>query len=189
MRSTLRLGTLFVLGLLTACSSPKIITNVDPNADFGRYRTFAFTEQLGTDSDEYQSLRTQFLKRAVSRELEARGYTESEQSDLLVNFYLHAQDKLATTTTPTAYYGYRGYGGYGTWGGYGGYETTVTQYTEGTLNVDLVDRRRMQLVWEGAIIGEVTDKMRRELEKSIDEAVHQLFEHFPFTAPLPTPAG
>lgn len=183
MRRTLQLGILLAFGLLTACSSPKIITNVDPNADFGRYRTYGFTEVLGTDSDEYQSLKTQFLKQAVARELEARGYTDADQPDLLVNFYLQSQEKLATTSTPSAYYGYRGYGGYGTWGGYGGYETTVTQYTEGTLNIDLVDSRRMQLVWEGAIIGEVTDKMRRELEKSIDEAVHDLFEQFPFTAP------
>ncbi|MCA8979652.1 MAG: DUF4136 domain-containing protein [Planctomycetes bacterium] len=186
MRRTLQLGILVVLGLLSACSSPKVITNVDPNADFDRYRTFGFTERLGTDSDDYQSLKTQFLKQAVARELEARGYSPADQPDLLVNFYLQSKEKIASTTTPSAYYGYRGYGGYGTWGGYAGYETTVTQYTEGTLNVDLVDSRRMQLVWEGAIVGEVTDEMRRELEKSIDDAVKTLFEKFPFTAPPPT---
>lgn len=183
MRRIHQLALLLTLGLATGCSSPRVITNVDPNADFARYRTYGFADPLGTDSDEYQSLTSQFLKRAVSRELDARGYTAAEQPDLLVNFYLHAKEKLSTTSSPSAYYGYRGYGGYGTWGGYGGYETTVTQYTEGTLNVDLVDKRRMQLVWEGAIIGQVTDEMRRELEKSIDESVATLFESFPFTAP------
>jgi uncharacterized protein DUF4136 len=185
MRRTIQLGLLLVLGLLTGCSSPKIITNVDPNAAFDRYRTYGFTDPLGTDSDEYQSLTSQFLKQAVGRELEARGYTAADAPDLLVNFYLQTQEKLNTTTQPSGYYGYRGHGGYGTWGGYGGYETTVTQYTEGTLNIDLVDSRRMQLVWEGAIIGQITDKMRRELEKSIDESVAKLFAEFPFTAPVP----
>jgi len=184
MRRTLQLGLFLALGLLNGCSSPKIITNVDPNADFGRYTTYGFTDPLGADSADYQSLVSQFLKRAVAHELEVRGYTTADAPDLLVNFYLHSQDKLSTSTQPSAYYGYRGYGGYGTWGGYGGYETTVTQYTEGTLNVDLVDSRRMQLVWEGVIIGQITDKMRRELEKSIDESVARLFEKFPFTAPV-----
>lgn len=182
MHRHIQLFALLLLATVTACSSPKVITNVDPNADFSVFRTYGFADPLGTDKAGYQDLTTQFLKEAVSRELEARGYTTSDSPDLLVNFFLQSEEKLSTTTSPSAYYGYRGYGGYGTWGGYGGYETTVTQYTQGTLNVDLVDSRRMQLVWEGAIIGQVTDKMRRELKASIDKAVTGLFEEYPFRA-------
>lgn len=44
------------------------------------------------------------------------------------------------------YYGYRrGY--YSPWVGYSyATETTVSQYTEGTFNIDIVDARRQQLI-------------------------------------------
>lgn len=48
------------------------------------------------------------------------------------------------------YYGYRrGY--YDPWMGYGyGTTTQVSQYTEGTINIDLVDMAQKRMVWEGA---------------------------------------
>jgi hypothetical protein len=102
-----------------------------------------------------------------------------------VNFYVHTQEKIKTTQTPTttAYYGYRG-GRYGTWGGYGGvaYETRVTQYTEGTLNVDLVDNARDQLVWEAAMVGRVSDDTRENLETKVNEAIAELFLKYPYRA-------
>ena len=124
-----------LLALVAGCSSTKVFSNVDPNADFGSYSTYGFHETLGTDSQPYQDIATQFMKDAVARELEARGYSRSKEPDLLVNFHISTEEKLQTTTTPTGYYGYRGYGGYGTWGGYAGYETTVSQYTQGTVQV------------------------------------------------------
>jgi hypothetical protein len=81
------------------------------------------------------------------------------------------------------YYGYRDpfYGG---WGGYGmGYETHVDSYTEGTLNVDVVDARTQKLVWEGAIIGRITESVVKNLEKSIDNAVHEVYKNFPIQVP------
>lgn len=168
---------------VAACSSAKVYTTVDPDADFSRYATFGFHEKLGTDSEDYRSLATRFLQEATARELEARGYTRSDTPDLLVNFRLHTQQKLETTAAPSAgYYGYRGYAGYGTWGGYGGFETTVDEYTEGTLNIDLVDRARNQLVWEGTVVTRVTNSMREEMQEHLDKAVTGAFEKYPFTA-------
>ena len=94
--------------------------------------------------------------------------------------------KIKTTQTPTTsagYYGYRGYGGgYGGWGGYGGYETQVTQYTEGTVNVDLVDNKRSQLIWEAALVGRVTDKARENLEATVNEVMVEVFRSYPYIA-------
>ena len=183
MQRFLHLALLLSIGFCASCSSPRIITNTDPNADFAAYSSYGFAEDLGTNLEDYESLETQFLKVAVGRELEARGYTPSDAPDLLVNFYVLTKEKVRTTSTPSSYYGYRGHGGYGTWGGHGAYETTTTQYTEGTLNIDLIDRGRMQLVWEGAIIGTLTDKERKNIEQTIDTAVANVFEHYPFVAP------
>ncbi len=171
--------------LFSGCATPpKIYINEDPAADFSGYRTYDFEDELGTDRSGYSSLLSQYLKNAVSREMETRGYSLSDNPDLFVNFYLLSQDKIKTTQTPSssgAYYGYRG-GRYNTWGGYSGTETRVTQYTEGTLNIDLVEAKRDQLVWEGTLVGKITEEVRNNLEPIIGQAVAEIFKSYPYSA-------
>ena len=79
---------------------------------------------------------------------------------------------------------HRGRGGAGTWGGYSmsASTTTVTQTTEGTLAIDLIDVRRKQLVWEAAATGRVTDKLRENLEAVANAAVEDMFARYPVPA-------
>lgn len=177
-RKTTAALSLALATLIQACAGPKVIANYDRAADFGAYRTYGFSAQLATDDGDTTTLLSKFLKAAATRELEARGYTASDEPDLVVNFNVSSQQKTEVTETPTAYYGYRRYG----WGMGGAYETSVRQYTEGTLNVDLVDRARNELVWEGAYVGVVTDAMRENLQQTCDEAVAEVFGAYPFVA-------
>ena len=171
--------------LLLGCSSgPKIYTNEDPAANFNNYRTYAFEPVLGTDRPGYTSLLSQYLKSAVQHEMDLRGYAYAQDNpDLYINFYVHTQEKIRATQTPTtgAYYGYRR-GRYGTWGGYGGYETTVTQYTEGTFTLDMVDSGRDQLVWEGTMVGRIKSDTMENLQPRVNEAVANMFEQYPYRA-------
>lgn len=177
------LGIVACAALLGGCASgPKIFARQDPSADFGAYRTFGFRAPLGTDEQGYSSILSQLLRTAVTREMESRGYKRADQPDLLVNFHVSTREKVQATSAPAAggYYGYRrGY--YGVWGGYP-METTVTQYTEGTLNIDLVDARRNQLVWEGVAVGRIREEARRNLEPAVNEAVAKIFLEYPHRA-------
>ena len=166
-------------------SSPNTFSNKDPKVDFSQYRTYAFFSNPGTNHDEYESLVTNFLKVAVAQNMDRRGLEYSKDSDLLVNFYINTKEKIRSRSVPTtsAYYGWRD-PFYDAWGGYGGYETTVDQYTEGTLHIDLVDTATNQLVWEGGVTGRVTDAVIRNLEASIDAAVDAIFN-----AAFPLPEG
>jgi len=166
--------------LLAACSSgPKIYTNQDPNADLGNYQTFGFEQQLGTDrQDGSRSLESQYLMAAAKNQMQLRGYTYSENNpDLSVNFYIQTKEKIRSTSTPTAggYYGYRG----GAYGAYGGYDTTVTQYTEGTVTIDLIDMTTDQLVWEGTAVGRVTEKVMENLEQAATDVVAEIYGSYP----------
>jgi hypothetical protein len=184
---SLELAALGAIVLLAGCSSgPKIYTNQDPAANFGDYKTFGFQAKLGTDGDQYASLASQYLKAATVREMTARGYKESSNPDISVNFSLVTEEKIRTTQTPTTggYYGYRGYGA---WGGYAGYETRVTQYTEGTVNLDIIDVKKQQLVWEGVVVGKVTDEVRENLQAVCDEVVTEILSNYPYVAGNPTP--
>ena len=172
-----------MLFVASCASGPDIRANVNPQADFGNYRTFAFFDPLGTDRGEYSSIVSQTLKSAARRELEARGYRyEPSQPDLLVNFGARLEEKTQVTQTPTmgygGYYGYRG----GFYGGWPAYETNVSQYKEGTLNVDLVDPKRRELVWEGVAVGRVSKKTQEERVAAINSVMSEIFAEFPYAA-------
>jgi hypothetical protein len=180
--------------LLAACaSSPKIFVNQDPNADFSKYKTYNYEPVLGTDERKgYRSILSNYMVAAVDREMQSRGYTLSDNPDLLVNFYIHTEEKIRTTSSPSmgGYYGYRG----GYYGSYGGYDTTVTQYTEGTLNIDLVDNASATLVWEGVTVGKITDKVRENLEEAVNAAIPEIMAQYTqyasgFVPPQPVEAA
>jgi hypothetical protein len=176
---------LAALAWLGACESgPRLRSSHDPGADFGSYRTYGFIEPLGTDRSGYATIVSSTLRAAASAELEKRGYRPSDAPDLLVNFHARLTRRHEVTAVPAPgpafYYSYR-YGYYAPWGGYD-YETLVRDYTEGTLNVDLVDRARKQLVWEGIAIGEVTEKKVRDPAGSLPPVVARIFSEYPYVA-------
>ncbi len=169
---------------VAGCSStPTVLVNADPTVDFYQYKTYGFMPTLSTDNANYESMESNFLKVAVAQELDRRGLLYSDNPDLLVNFYINTKEKIRSRSTPTtgAYYGYRA-GYYDPWRGYGahmGYETRIEQYTEGTLNIDVVDAKQKKLVWEGAVGGRVTDKKIQNLEDTIDKAVAAIMSGYP----------
>jgi hypothetical protein len=181
--------------LLAACESgPKIRSNSDPAANFASYKTYAFMEKLGTDRGGVATPLTSYFKESVSREMDARGYKQIEgtNADLLVNFSANAQEKVDVRSTPApvygGYYGYRG-GVYGGW--YGGTDVDTIRYKVGTANVDLVDARRKQLVWEGIVEGKLSKKAMEDPRGAVSLVVAEMFKQFPGNAggaaPAPAP--
>ena len=182
--------------IASGCSSTgKLRSDYDPTADFGAYTTYNFMENAGPNDGEYESFFTKYVKAAVDEEMQKRGYTKSDNPDLLVNFNAILQERTEVSTMPAApppVYGYYGYrrGYYGTWGSYGwGTETQVSQYTEGTFNIDLVDASRKQLVWEAVGEARVSQKTLNNLEETVRNGVPRYFEQYPFRAGDPNPVN
>ena len=147
---------------------------------------------MGTDRGGYQSNVSQHLKDDNRQELQARGLRyEAASPQLLVNFSASLNEKMRVMSTPSpmlglGYYGYRA-GMYTAWPLYAE-QQTVTQYTEGTLNIDVVDAARKQLVWEGVVTDSVTQKDLDQLKTSIDLAVKAAFAKYPVALPAPVAA-
>ena len=75
-------------------------------------------------------------------------------------------------------YGY----GYGHWGGYyGGSNVTVTNYTEGTLLIDMIDTEKNQLVWRGTVVDVIDGAGASTQEKQdyLDYIVKEVLADFP----------
>jgi hypothetical protein len=188
MRTIRTLYVFSALVLLAACASnPTIRSDYDHNTDFSKYRTFGFMSPLATDKAGYSTLLTERLKTATRNQMQLRGYTYSANNpDLLVNFNARLQERTQITPAPMGpYYGYR-MGFYGGWPGYG-WGSDVYQYTEGTLNVDLVDAARHQLVWEGVGQGELNEPSQISSAQNVEKNVALIFDRFPFVAGTGTP--
>ena len=184
---------------LAGCESgPDVRADYDKAADFGKYRTYNFVAATGTGSTDAKSLAQQILQNAASREMESRGYTKADNADLLINFKGKLEEKTDIESTPAPMYGagwgYRGYYGapYAAYG-YGGSEVSTRRYNVGTLVMDMVDRQKQQVVFQGGVEDVVTKKMLEDREALLTGAVSTIFAQFPFragqSAPVATPAA
>ena len=188
-RTPFRIFTLLAAAaLLTACASgPDIRSDYDQSVDFSQYTTYNFFSPMGIENPNYSTIYGSVFRDAISREMEARGYVKSDDPDLLLNVSARLQDKTKVTTYndpyPMGYYGYRR-GFYDPWYGYGyGTQTHVSQYTEGTVNIDMVDARAKRMVWEGVAVGRVKEgRSNDEVRQAISDGVASMFQGFPFRA-------
>jgi hypothetical protein len=187
------LGMLGALALLLAgcATGPRITSEVDPEADFGSYRTFAFYTPLALEKEGYATPTTDRIKAAARAQLESRGYTyTTQQPDLWVNLNAYLQERTDVTSYPTVDYSYyysyraRAYFAMPYWRD----QTHVRQYTEGTLNVDLVDRQKNRLVWEGIAVGRVAKLKPAERAARIDSTLAEIFARYPYRAGSAVPA-
>ena len=175
--------------LLASCASkPTIESDYDHTIDFSQYKTYNFFTPMGIENPNYSSILGSHFRESIGKEMASRGYTVSDNPDLMINVSGRLQDKTKVTTTSDpymggGYYGYRR-GAYGTWGGYGyGSQTHVSQYTEGTINVDMVDRAAKRMVWEGVAVGRINDKKTpEETRLGIYEGIAEMFAGYPFRA-------
>jgi hypothetical protein len=175
--------------LMTACASrPTIQSDYDPAVDFGQYKTYGFFSPMGIENPNYSSIYGSIFRDAIGKEMESRGYVLSDEPDLLLNVSARLQDKTKVTTTSGPYkgdyyYGYRR-GFYDPWYGYVyGATTHIDSYTQGTVNVDMVDRVQKRMVWEGIAIGRVNEKKSNdERRAAIHAGIKEMFAGYPFRA-------
>lgn len=180
-----------VLLLASCATGPRVTSDVDPSAHFGQYRTFAFYSPLAIEGQGYATLTSGRTKEAARRQMESRGYVYDEKSpDLWVNLNAYMQEKTGIVNTPEVdydyYYSYRArrYVAVPYWRD----RTDVYKYTEGTLNVDLVDAKQNRLVWTGVAVGRVGRTKAEERGAKIDAAVAEIFLRYPYRAGSGTPA-
>jgi len=168
---------LFVLVGVTSCSSINVSSDFDKTATFPAYKTYAFTpEALALPLDDINRNR---LIAAVEKELAAKGFTKSDNPDVLIDVKIKAQtQQTATATNSGGYYG----AGY-RYGRSGGFSTTTINYdtyVDGTLFIDMIDASKKQLVWQGRgtkTIDQNASPQKRE--QNINYAVEQIFVKYP----------
>ncbi|WP_347924360.1 DUF4136 domain-containing protein [Pontimicrobium sp. SW4] len=159
----------------SSCVSVRVASDYDRNANFNTYKTFAFFKD-GIDKAEISDLDKRRILRAVEAELLAKGFTKSENPNLLVSIFTKSREKINVYNNGWGHYGY----GWGWspwyWNNYRG--STISRSTEGTLFVDLIDADKKELVWQGMGTGYIKQNMKNK-EERIKEFVAKIMEKYP----------
>ena len=82
----LKLLPLALIFFIASCSSIRVTTDYDTTADFSKYKTFAFYKK-GIDKAEISDLDKRRILKAIESEMLAKGFTKSDEPDLLVNIF------------------------------------------------------------------------------------------------------
>ena len=178
MRTSFPLFFLIVF-LLVGCSTIDVYSDFDPEADFSSIHTFALKKvQVPGDVLADNPLLYKRIAAAVSAYLQQRGYKEvdPDKADILVVLRGGVKEKMRITDWGASRpypYGYR----YG-WDRPG--RIDVHYYTEGTLIIDILDRARNEMIWQGlgtGILRRYDDETRKQ--KLINQYVKEILDRFP----------
>ncbi|MEH6552136.1 MAG: DUF4136 domain-containing protein [Pseudomonadales bacterium] len=191
-----RLKSLLILTLCTlvlaACSSVTVNEDYDSGTDFSKLKTFTWhhTERADPATVNYLGgdIFVQRLAEAVKSSLTEKGFTFVKSgADFMVNYDVITEERQDVRTYNT-YGGYApgyggGYGGYGysgMHGGMGSSQTTVTDYTQGTLVLDVIHPGNDTLLWRGTADGRLPKKSdASKREENMREVVDSIFKNFP----------
>ena len=137
--------------MLTACGSG-ILVKYDyiKNADYSVYNSFDFISLPNSLGKETKGQR--LIKNALIDELEAEGFQmRFTNPDFLIAVHSSVASRIDIQNWGYRYAPYDlYYGGYGYWG-----VQTLSAYTyeEGTMILDFVDPKSMQMIWRGVAQG------------------------------------
>src|SRR5882672_565577 len=158
-----------LLLLSTALIAADVKTDYDRSVDFSQYKTYSWEKVQTRDP-----LWVARIKEAVNAALTAKGWTPVESGG---DVAILAMEMTQNHRTLNTYYD--GFGGGWHWGGGLAHATTtVDNYKDGTLVVDLFDAKTKKLIWRGSASDTLSDKSDKNI-KNLDKGVQKMFDHFP----------
>jgi hypothetical protein len=164
--------TALAIGLPLTLAAQKVQTDWDKNKNFADYHTYYWAKV-----DSPNPLMNQRLQDAVDAELSKKGWSKQQDGGDVAVIGLGTSSTKKDLNTFYSGTGW-GYGGWYGGGGMGTSTTTVNEYREGTLVLDMYDNNSRQLLWRGTATDTMSDKPEKN-EKKLNKAVEKLFAKFP----------
>jgi hypothetical protein len=165
--------------VLSSCSAIKVTSDYDTQADFSKFNTFAFYKP-GIDKADISDLDKKRVLRAIEAELQLQGFIKSENPAMLVSFFTKSRERVNVNQNRNN----MGFGwgmGWNPWmmGGMNNNNVNVSQFTEGTLFIDFIDKEKKELVWQGIGTGALKIENREKKEERIKLFVKEIISRFP----------
>ena len=161
-----------VISSSLSCSSMTVRADHDSQKDFSDYSSFAIFERQGKENRRPQMspIVDRRIGATMAAELRAKGFdsTSPRDADFLVTFYTAVRRRVVIN--------HAGWYGWGRWGMRGG-ATRVNSFSEGTLVIDIIDRRNRELVWRG--VGEGAFTSTNPSDEKVAKRVGKILQTFP----------
>jgi len=164
MRKPVFIPLLAVLALLAACARIPVRTDYDEGTEFLFYTSFAVAKDGG--ARRVESLSDARVHRAIVEGLTAKGLAEAPraQADLLVRWHTRFRRRTVVTDPyPAPFWRPR--------------RLEVYHVREGVLTIELIDRAKGRVVWEGSATGVVDDPERNR--ENVRRAVAAILDRYP----------
>ncbi len=175
----LRFLPLVLILAIVSCSPVQVATDYDREVNFDLYQTYAFYKP-GVDKAEISDLDKRRILRAIDAELAAKGMNKSETPNLLVSIFTKEKERVNVYQNNFGWGGGWGFGWNPWWWGGANWGTSVSQRTEGSLFIDLIDAKTNQLVWQGiGTANLITSGNIDKKEQRIKEIVQEILSKFP----------
>jgi hypothetical protein len=115
------------------------------------------------------------LMASMDNEMAMRGLTRSDDPDILVDFSIAAQDRISVRQTPS-HSVHRSHW-HNPWNTWPNYRTTVRQYTEGSLIIDLIAPGQGMLIAEGGATQRMSsnDFTREQSDKFVSKVMASIW--------------
>ena len=196
MKNTLSLSIVLLLSLFLYSCGPTVETVNTSDKKLSQYKSFAYLPNSNFDNlDMGYDDKTvgESVINQVNMNLKKAGYElDRENPDLLVLINTKTSTGVTKDADPiyatypynvsspvSPYYDPYYYNYYFGYGDVVGYDVNYDRYKDGTLIVDLVDRKTKEVIWSGAATDEIY--MNNE-SKAISQYVDDLFKDFPTVA-------
>jgi len=169
--------------VLTGCllTLPAMAIAQDVKIDFDKAYNFApvktYSIRIGTAWGNDLSQRR--VLEEFDGAIAAKGWKKVAEGQADIQVVLHGATQTKRNVNTFYSGGMGGYGyRYGGMGGMGTASTTVSEYTVGTLVVDMFDAKTKNLVFRGVAEDEISDKPEKNAKK-LEKASEKLFKNFP----------
>ncbi len=178
------------LMMLNSCTTTfKASSDFDQSHSFVEYKTFAWISDHpmkdGTEAGIRNPLLEGKIMAAIERGLTGKGYRlvdDAESADFALAFTVGSREQIRVDTYPSMSGVHAGYPRHWGWGRpyYGTVtETSVRQYTEGVLALDVFDVDERRPVWHGAASKSISNSDRKKTDETVQAAVTAVLSEFP----------
>ncbi|MDR3697426.1 DUF4136 domain-containing protein [Mucilaginibacter sp.] len=180
---------------LVGCSSYQYYAVQSTGATFTKYHTFAWLPSTDTaTTNGYSDIADEKIKEVATEKLENRGLLlKAGHPDLLVRYSIAINNKVKYYNNPVYIYNGGYYSGIARYRNsryyyftyrqpfpvYVGSDIEQVPYKEGTLIIDLIDRKSRHVIWRGYGIGEIENP--EKAIHDIPEVVQGIINKLPLT--------
>ena len=177
-------ATLIILGLFTviSCSSPAPIIDYSTKTQFDQYKSYNWQQENSGVAEGVTPLMGERVKMAIAQALQKSGFTESQQPDMQVRYFVQSITETKESNT-------RGGIGLGKSGGNVGAGVSLSfplggskSQTRHQIIIDLIDSSTDKLIWRATDSISIDQKKPEKIIALTEQSVNRMLSQFPPSA-------